>query len=108
MEYLTDLEKVKIETFCADNDMYEAVKKVLLSGIYSQGVLEKGLPHDPLKNAAFNLASLAVSNPIPDEDLGAHIRSMWTGVNYLHNAFNELDRVKSNIESPYVETNEAI
>lgn len=108
MEYLTDLEKVKIETFCADKDMYEAVKKVLLACIYSHGVIEKGFEHNPLQNAAFNLASLAVANPIPDAELGANIRGMWAGVNYLKNGFDVLDSVKTEketVESPY---NEAI
>jgi len=107
-EYLTDLEVSKIEAFCKDKDMYEAVKKVLLQGIYTHGVVKKGFKHDPLQNAAFNLASLSVQNPIPDKELGANIRGMWAGVNYLKNGFDSLDKVKAEvelIESPY---NEAI
>ena len=107
-EYLTELEVEKIEQFCKDDVMYEAVRKIILQGIYSQGVIEKGLKHDPLKNAAFNLASLSVSNPIPDAELGANIRGMWAGVNYLKNAFDSLESIrskKSEVETPY---NEAI
>lgn len=103
-DYLTEAEILKIEQFCADKVMFDAVKKVLLQGIYSQGVIAKGLKHDPLTNAAFNLASLAVNNPIPDEELGANIRGMWTGVNYLHNALRDLENIKTSketLESPY-------
>lgn len=107
-EFLTELEISKIEAFCADDVMFEAVKKVLLQGIYSQGVIVKGFKHDPLQNAAFNLASLAVQNPIPDEELGANIRGMWAGVNYLHNAMNDLEKIKSDVQSPFVEENNAI
>jgi hypothetical protein len=107
-EYLTDLEIAKIEAFNKDEAMVEAVKKVLLACIYTHGTVQKGLTPNPLQNAAFNLASLSVSNPIPDEELGANIRGMWAGVNYLKNGFDELERIKSvqtEVETPY---NEAI
>lgn len=107
-DFLTELEISKVEAFCADDVMFEAVKKVLLQGIYSQGVIQKGYKHDPLQNAAFNLASLAVQNPIPDAELGANIRGMWSGVNYLHNAMTDLEKIKSDLQSPYVEENTAI
>ena len=107
-EFLTELEVTKVEQFCQDKVMFDAVKKILLSGIYSQGVIQKGFKHDPLQNAAFNLASQAITNPIPDAELGANLRGMWAGVNYLHNAYKELEKIKS-LQSPYVEeTNEAI
>jgi hypothetical protein len=35
-DYLTDLEVVKIEAFCADKEMFEAVKKVVLQHLYTQ------------------------------------------------------------------------
>lgn len=107
-EYLSELEIQKVEQFYQDEVMREAVKKVLLAGIYSHGVIAKGFKHDPLQNAAFNLASQAITNPIPDAELGANLRGMWAGVNYLHNAFKELSRIKEDkepIETPY---NEAI
>ena len=107
-EFLTELEVLKVEQFCQDKVMFDAVRKILLKGIYSEGVVQKGFKHDPLQNAAFNLASQVITNPIPDAELGANLRGMWAGVNYLHNAYKELERIKS-LQSPYVEeTNEAI
>lgn len=104
-DFLTGVEKEKIENMCKDEVLVEAVRKVILQGIYSHGVIQKGLDHDPLQNAAFNLASLSVTNPIPDAELGANIRGMWAGVNYLKNAFDELHKVKADkpeeVESPY-------
>lgn len=109
MNYLTDLEKVKIETFCKDADMFNAVKKVLLEGIYTHGVLEEGVVHDPLQNAAFHLASVSVDNPIPDEIIGQHTRGMFYGINALVVGFRKLQSVttkpKGDVESPY---NEAV
>lgn len=95
MDNLTDLEIVKIETFCGDKEMFDAVKKVLLAEIYSHGVVEKGFKHDPLQNGAFSLAALAVNNPIPNEQLGEHIKSMWAGINYVENGYNKLPTIKS-------------
>lgn len=105
MEYLSDLEKVKIETFCADKEMFEAVKKVLLQHIYEQGVLKAGAKHNPLKNRAFALVQHATENPLTDEVLGQHVRGIWEGINALETGYTQLQNIKSNkdesLESPY-------
>lgn len=93
--FLNDLEVTKVEAFCADEVMFEAVKKVLLQSIYSQGTLKPGQPADPLKNRAFHLVQLATQNPIPDEQLGAHLRGIWEGVNALESGFEALEGYKT-------------
>lgn len=104
-DILTETEVAKIEAFCADTEMHNAVRKVLLQGIYEHGTVQKDHTADPLVNGAFALASLSMENPIPDEELGAHIRAMWAGVNAMHNAFKDLNNIKSEkgeaIESPF-------
>lgn len=104
-ESLTDLEVAKIEAFCADEEMYNAVKKVLLAGLYTHGVVEKGKKHNPLLNGAFALVALAGDNPIPDAELGAHLRGTWFGINALENGYRTLQSIKSaqkgEIESPF-------
>jgi hypothetical protein len=100
-DYLTDLEVEKIESFCKDEAMYNAVRKVMLQGIYRHGTVQKGEPlPEPTINGAFHLAALAVENPIPDDQLGAHIRGMWAGINSLKNAFDTLKSVKVKKEEP--------
>lgn len=94
-EYLNDLEVAKVEAFCADEVMYDAVKKVLLQSIYSQGTLKAGQPANPLKNRAFHLVQLATGNPIPDAELGAHLRGIWEGVNALEGGFEALEGYKT-------------
>jgi hypothetical protein len=104
----TDLEVSKIEKFCADKEMLDAVKKVLLEGIYSHGTIGLGYTPNPLLNGAFSLVSLSTNNPIPDEIIGQQLRAQWAGVNALHNAFGNLSNIKLNgIESP-IDVNEAI
>lgn len=102
--YLTDIEIAKIEAFNADTVMVQAVKKVLLQHIYSQGVIKKGEDHNPLKNRALVLVGGDVSN----EELGSQLRALWEGVNAIETGFNELELIKTNVESPYVEENTAI
>ena len=105
---LSDLEKVKIETFCKDKEMYNAVRKVILASIYTHGVNIPNEAPNPLLNGAYSMVSLSLNNPIPDEIIGQQLRAQWAGINALQNGFNELDKVKSVIESPYKEENEAI
>lgn len=92
---LNQEEVLQVEAFCNNEKMFDAVKKVLLAGIYSHGVVKPGIKHDPLTNGAFSLVSLAATNPIPDEQLGQQLRAQWAGINALHNAYNVLKTIKS-------------
>ena len=94
-DYLNDKEVTKIEAFCKDEEMFEAVKKVLLQHIYSQGVMKPGEKHNPLQNRAFALAQHATENPMTDEIMGQHIRGLWEGVNALESGYHELTQIKS-------------
>ena len=105
---LSELETVKVEAFCADKEMYNAVKKVILASIYTHGVNIAGEAPNPTLNGAYSMVSLSTNNPIPDEIIGQQLRAQWAGINALQNGFNELDKVKTKIESPYQEENEAI
>lgn len=107
-EFLSELEIAKIEQFVKDEVLFEAVKKVMLASIYTHGVNIPDKKSDPLKNGAFSMVSLSTNNPIPDEVIGQQLRAQWAGVNALENAMKELKNLKSEIESPYVEENEAI
>lgn len=108
-KFLSELEITKIEAFCKDAVMFTAVKKVLLQSIYTQGVIKPGEePMEMTKNLAFLLAGQSLTNPIPDEILGQHLRATWAGINALMNGFNELEALRKEeevVESPY---NEAV
>ena len=104
----TELEISKIEQFCADTEMFNAVKKVLLAGIYSHGTVQRGFTPDPLKNGALSLVHLSTSNPVTDEVLGQHIRGVWEGLNALQNAIQNLQSIKSEVKEVVSPFNEAI
>ena len=88
---LSDLEVVKVEAFCADEVMFEAVKKVLLQSIYSQGTLKAGEAANPLKNRALVL----VGGDYDDAALGGRLRALWEGVNALESGFDALEGYKT-------------
>ena len=91
-----------------DNVLVEAVRKVLLAGIYKHGVAEKKLELNPLVNGAYSLVSHAMEYPISDEILGQQLRAQWAGVNALQNAFEELGKIKLDLGDTPPEQNNAI
>jgi len=91
---LSDLEKESIEAFCANKTMYNAVKKVVLAGIYSHGVIKAGEAHDPYKNRAFAL----IASHSDSKELGDNVKAWFEGVGALEEAYNKLDQVRSEKE----------
>lgn len=85
-----------VEAFCSNEKMYESVKKAVLAGLYSYGVLKAGKEHDPMKNAALRMAFIAIENPVPDEIIGQNVRAIAEGLNALQNGFEDLKKIKSN------------
>lgn len=107
-EQLNDTEIVKIEAFVKDRVLFDAVRKVLLAGLYTHGTVQKDFIPNPLINGAFSLVHLATENPIPDEIIGQQLRAQWAGINALKNAYDKLSEIRGGVESPFVEKNEAI
>jgi hypothetical protein len=96
-DILTDLEKTKIEQFCADPEMVEAVRKVMLTTIYNQGVLVKGKKADPLHNAALGIVfrTVRAETVVDNEKLGEDLRGMAHGINFLESGFERLSKIKT-------------
>jgi hypothetical protein len=104
-EYLTDIEIAKVEQFCADEAMFEAVRKVMLAVVYYSGALKKGEKLEP-RNQAFDLLSKAYQRGtvISNEDLGAELRGLFSGVDVVEQGFGQLKTIKTEtkeVESPY-------
>ena len=88
MDFLSEIEKQKLIQFNGDEVMRETVKKVLLYGLYNNGVIRKNIPADALRNGAFGL--VASGREYSNDELGADLRALWQGVNALEMAFNEI------------------
>lgn len=91
-EYLSDIEQEKISAFNADPILKEAIKKTLLAGIYSNGVLKPGQPAEPRKNWALSFG--AIERHVSDEEIGQNVRAYAWGINAIEAAFQKLDDIK--------------
>ncbi len=92
---LNKIEIDKIEKFCKDEVLYNAVKKVLLKTLYNSGVVEKEKIPD-VRNGAFNMVATAyqTGETITNERLGERLRALYEGVHELENGFAELKTIK--------------
>ena len=98
--YLNETEKHKIRQFLADDTMREAVKKVLLSGVYYDGRLNAGEGADPQRNfllGFFTNQKGMVPPPVsvmPDVELGQQLRALVHGISMVESGFKELEKLK--------------
>lgn len=98
---LNDKEKSEIEKFWANDTLREAVRKVLLAGIYENGVLKEGKKADPSKNFALYEAFQSTQGaPITDAELGQVIRAKAWGIRTVEMAFAELENTKLQVPAP--------
>jgi hypothetical protein len=107
MDTLTALEKDKIANkFNTDPVLVEAVRKVMLSAMYENGVLRKEVASNPLKNAAFGLVQLTQQGGVvSNSDLGEDLRGLFEGIRQMELGFNKLSTIKaeeSGVETPYI------
>ena len=107
--YISDLEVDKIDAFCKDEVLYEAVKKVLLAGIYHNAVAKPDQPFE-FKNPAFNFISSAYAEGkvVSDAEIGSNLRGLFEGIHLAASVFDQLKTIKKEgekVESPY---NEAV
>lgn len=104
-DYLTELEISKVEQFCSDKEMFEAVKKVALQYVYTHGSIQKGKKHHALNNRALTF----VEDGADDATVGQRLRALYEGVQAVEKAFYDLENIKSTkpeqVEAP---ANEAI
>ena len=104
-EYLTDIEITKVEQFCSDQAMYDAVHKVITAALYYTGALRKGEKFE-VRNQAFDLIARASreGKPVSNEALGEEFRGLFAGVDLVEQAFAQLKTIKGedkSIPTPY-------
>ena len=88
MEILNDVEKAAVQQFMGSETMREAVKKVLLAALYTNGTLKPGVPAEPLINKALTIPH---SRPeFTNEQIGAELRAMYHGIILLEEGFKQL------------------
>lgn len=103
-EFLNDLEKELVRSFYENEKQREAVKKVILAGLYDNGTLEAGKPSEALKNFALTFVH---TNPgVTDEQVGRRIRAQYEGLMKVEEAFNHMASYKK-VEPEKPKTNKA-
>lgn len=97
--YLADIERQQVEIFCNNKVMFEAVRKVFLAGIYENGVLKPGVPHNPMKNWAMSFHDRMTSG-VTNENIGAEVRAFSWGLNEIERGFGRLLEIKPEKAEP--------
>jgi hypothetical protein len=89
---LSDVEKLRLQDFLNDQILVEAVRKVLLFGIYYNGTLKSGQEADSQMNFALGL--VAAKADISNEELGADLRACAEGIRMVETGFKQLEKFK--------------
>jgi hypothetical protein len=105
--FLSEEERAAVAGFVGNKKAFEAVKKVLLFGIYSNGVMKPGEPHNPLFNWAMRAAN-DNQGAADNEKLGQQIRAMAEGINFLETAWEKLQEFGTPVEKKEKSKNPAV
>ena len=92
-EYLTEVEQFEVTKFVENKLQYEAVKKVLLMGVYHNGTLRKGEKADPSRNFALGLIAHEASGALSNEIIGADLRASFEGIKLVETALSKLKTI---------------
>jgi hypothetical protein len=92
--YLNEKEEKAVQKFIQDETMKNAVRKVLLSGMYHDGVLKEGEVIDPLQNFVLGYFTTQTGQLLSSEEKGNHLNGIIQGVSLLESGFRILDKMK--------------
>jgi hypothetical protein len=105
--YLNDVEKAALRALNGNAVAKEALRKLLLSEIYSCGTLKAGEAANPLKNYSLTLVSKL--GQFSNEKVGEQLRATWEGINMLEIGLDRLrDFEERAIPTPFKETSDAV
>lgn len=86
-----------LESLNENPKLLEAIRKVLLIGIQSNGVAKGGIAYNPMYNWAIQIAT---HKDATNEKIGEITRAVAEGINSLQLGFNELLHFKRVEEKP--------
>lgn len=103
MNFLNEVEKNELTKFVENKTQFEAVRKVILSGVFYDGVLKQGEAMDVLRNfmiARFTNPQGMSPAPIgidTDETLGRKLRAMIDGISMVETAFKKFEQFEQKV-----------
>lgn len=95
MDFLNELERAAIISFNSNPVMVEAVKKVLLSTVYHQGVMKPGVQSASMTNWALHIVQEARDGENSDAVIGQRLRASAEGLNFVEAGFMKLREIKA-------------
>jgi hypothetical protein len=93
-DILTPEEQELVANFNEDTKLKEAIRKVILQGIYDNGVIKPGEDHDPRINWALSLGWSKETEEKSVEEIGKTFIAISEGIRFLEVAFDKLDKYK--------------
>jgi hypothetical protein len=93
LSVLNDIEKAELQKFADNLTMREAVKKIILYGVYFNGTLKPGEPAEPMRNFALKLGVNA--DGLSPQELLDHVNGVSKAVNLLEVGFSTINTLKS-------------
>lgn len=88
---LSVLEQAALQNVAGDEVTMEAIRKVMLFGLYNNGTIQPGIQTDPMRNFAIRL----VADPSrTDEQIGAFLRANAMGISLVESGFDEIRKFK--------------
>ncbi len=98
--YLNEIEINEISKLVENETLLQAIKKVILSGVYFEGTLVAGEPANPDTNFAIGLTFQAIQNfpQIKNEDLGRDIRAKVEAIRFIELGFKEFNKYRNVVE----------
>lgn len=94
-DYLSKNEISKVEQFCKDTVMLNAVKKVILEPVYLNGTLQKDTDPDPFKNFALVIAQQVAGANDANAEAGRRLMATSEGVQLVERGFQTLLKLKT-------------
>lgn len=101
---LSNEEVELLESLNENPKLLEAIRKVMLVGIQSNGVAKAGIAYNPMYNWAIQIAT---HKDATNEKIGEITRAVAEGINSLQVAFNELLHFKK-VETKAKKENPAV
>lgn len=95
---LNPVEQAEVQKFVENQTMFEAVKKILLAGIYFNGTLRAGEPADPTRNFTLSLVARSAQNGeqfFTNEQLGQDLRACSEGIRLVESGLKSLENYKT-------------
>lgn len=106
---LSEREEIELRKLAENEITIGAIKKILLYGVYYNGIMEKGKNPNTSQNFATQAALFAIqSNPkINNEDLGRELRANVSAIRMLELGFKELEGFKTEDKKTIDKKNQA-